>query len=173
MILVSKLHFIRFERRFPIKKIIMRVAFALFWVLLALGVPQEYPVPGAPSTLVSHAVGEQFYDFVEWLSTAWGEKAIQLAAPVQDFMADDRHSQIVLDYVQAVNDWGQLEWKVRQAYNDSTVTDPAAATTELRAQRDALRAQMEQRRPTVEAILQQQLSSVLRSEEHTSELQSR
>lgn len=154
----------RFKRHFPIKIITIRAAFVLFWVLVALCVPQEYPAPGAPGTLVAHAVGRQFFDFVEWLSTAWGEKAIQLAAPAQDFMADDQRSQFVLDYVQSVNNWGQLEWKVRQAYNDSTLTDPAAATAELRAQRDALRAQMEQRRPTVEAILQQQLSTVLVAE---------
>jgi hypothetical protein len=154
----------RFLHSASFKKIVVLLALGIFMALVALLIPQEYPVPGARDTLVSRAIGAQHFDFVEWLSDAWGEKAGQLAVPIQDFMTDEQRSQFVLEYMAQVRQWWQLEWQVRQIYNDPTRTDPASATEQLRAQREAIRAMIERRRPTVEAILQQQVSSVLVSE---------
>ncbi len=151
----------RFSLPASLKKAIVLAALVMFFALVAVLIPQEYPVPGARDTRVSRAIGAQPFDFIEWLSSAWSEKAAQLAAPVQDFMTDEQRSQFVLDYMQLIRQWWRLEGRVRQIYNDSSKTDLAAATVELRAQRDQIRVEAEQRRPTVEAVLQQQLSSVL------------
>ena len=150
-----------FSRSSLIKKALSIVVFVVCMALVAVLIPQEYPVPGARDTLISRVVGQQQFDFVAWLSDAWGEKAAQLAAPVQDFMTDGQRSQFVLDYIRLIRDWSKLEGQVRQIYNDNSNADPAAATVKLREQRDRIRAETERRRPTVEAILQEQISSVL------------
>jgi hypothetical protein len=131
---------------------------------IILFVPQEYPVPGASSTVISRLVGKEMFDFAEWMGEAWLEKAGQISAPVQDFLSDEQRSQFVVDFTQLMNSWWSLEWQVRQVYADASVKDPETQTQGLRTKRDALRAQIELRRPTAEAIIQQQIASVLTDE---------
>ncbi len=124
-------------------------------------VPQEYPVPGATDTIISRVAGNESFDFMEWMTDSWLEKASQISIPIQDYLTDEQRSQFVLDFTKEMNDWGNLDWQVRQVYADASVKDPDVQTKELRLKRDALRAEIEQRRPTAEAIIQQQISSVL------------
>jgi hypothetical protein len=140
------------------------LALILVFAAIILFVPQEYPVPGAPETVISRLAGNELFDFMAWMTDAWVEKAGQISAPVQDYLSDEQRSQFVLDFTLSMNEWWQLEWQVRQAYADASVKDPEAQTKDLRAKRDALRAEIEQRRPTAEAIIQQQISSVLTDE---------
>jgi hypothetical protein len=98
---------------------------------------------------------------MEWLGDAWLEKAGQISAPVQDYLSDAQRSQFVLEFMQLANDWWSWEWQVRQVYADASIKDPETQTEELRTKRDAVRAEIELRRPTAEAIIQQQISSVL------------
>jgi hypothetical protein len=139
---------------------------ALMLVLAAfiLLVPQEYPVPGAPETIISRLAGNELFDFMAWMTDSWQEKVAQISVPVQDYLTDAQRSQFVLDFTQSMNEWWRLEWQVRQVYADASVKDPETQTKEVRAKRDALRADIEQRRPTAEAIIQQQISSVLTDE---------
>jgi hypothetical protein len=132
--------------------------------LIILFVPQEYPVPGASNTVISRLVGKEMFDFAEWTGEAWLEKAGQISAPVQDFLSDEQRSQFVVDFTQLMNEWWSLEWQVRQVYADASAKDPEAQTRDLRTKRDALRREIELRRPTAEAIIQQQIASVLADE---------
>jgi hypothetical protein len=136
---------------------------SLILVLAAiiLFVPQEHPVPGASGTIVSRLVGKEMFDFMEWMGASWLEKAGQITAPIQDYLPDEQRSQFVLEFTHLMNDWRGLEWQVQLVYADASVKDPEAKTKELRTKRDAIRAEIELRRPTAEAIIQQQISSVL------------
>ncbi len=129
--------------------------------LIVLFVPQEYPVPGASNTIISRLAGKEIFDFAEWMGAAWLEKADQISVPVQDFLTDQQRSQLVVAFTQLINDWGDLDRQVRQIYADASVKDPEAQTQALRAKRDALRKEIELRRPTAETIIQQQIASVL------------
>lgn len=149
-------HFLQRLRRIGV---IAANVFVLFSVAVLIG--QEYPVPGDVDVRVSRAVGNQVFDFPEWTGAALVEKAAQIAVPIQNYMTDAQRSQFVLDSMQMTSDWFQLDGQVRKIYADASIADPASASADLRARRDALRAEIEQRRPTVEAILQQQISSVL------------
>jgi hypothetical protein len=144
-----------------LKRAGLALSLSLILVAIVLFVPQEYPVPGAAGTVISRLVGKELFDFVEWTGDAWLEKAGQMSVPVQDYLSDVQRSQFVLDYTQRVNEWWKLERQVRQVYADASVKDPEVQTQELRAKRDALRAEIELRRPTAETIIQQQIASVL------------
>lgn len=141
-----------------IDKVLSRIILLL---LVGLLVGQEYPPPGDPATLITRAVGDQFFDFVQWEGDALIEKVSQLAAPVQNYLSDQQQSQFVLDYLDLTQHWLTLDAKVQDIYATTAITESAAASVELRSQRDALRLQIEQERPTAEAILQQQIASVL------------
>jgi hypothetical protein len=127
-------------------------------------ISQEYPVPGASSTIISRLAGKELFDFTQWLGDAWLEKASQVSVPIQDYLSDAQRSQFVLGFTQLLNDWWSLESQVRQAYANAAIKDPEAQTEELRARRDAVRAKIDLRRPTAEAIIQQQISSILADE---------
>src|SRR5512143_3446208 len=144
-----------------LKRVGLIISLILVLAAIALFVPQEYPVPGASSTIVSRLVGEKLFDFVEWLGDSWLEKAGQISVPVQDYLADAQRSQIVLNFTQLMNDWRSLQAQVRQVYADASIKDPEAQTRSLRAKRDALRAEIKRQRSTAEAIIQQQIANVL------------
>ncbi|CAG0928806.1 hypothetical protein TFLX_01073 [Thermoflexales bacterium] len=142
----------------------LMISLMVVLALVSLCVPQERPVPGASNTIISHLVGKELFDFVEWMGDAWLEKAGQLSVPVQDFLATEQRSQFVLNFVRSLEDWWNLEWQVRQSYADASTTDPETQTQALRLKRDALRTEIERQRPTAEAIIQQQIASVLVAE---------
>jgi hypothetical protein len=58
----------------------------------------------------------------------------------------------------------QLETDIANRFGDPAEPDPAGATAGLRAERDALRRQIGNRLPLTEAILQEQIESVLRED---------
>jgi hypothetical protein len=144
-----------------LSKIVRVVTIAVFFFMVAAIIGQEYPVPGAPETRLARAVGNQYFDFVQWTIEALAEKGAQVAVPIDRYLDDDRRRQFVLDYMQATRNYYNLEGHVRQIYADAKITDPAAASADFRVKRDAVRADIEQRRPTAEAIIQQQISTVL------------
>lgn len=133
----------------------------LVLILIGIAIGQEYPPPGEPATLIARAIGDQFFDFVQWESQTVAEKISQNALPIQNYLSDQEQVQFVLDYMDRTQQWRVLENKISDVYASVPVTQSAAATADLRSQRDELRSQIEQRRPTAEAILQQQIASVL------------
>jgi hypothetical protein len=144
-----------------LKRILVIVVLVVFFAVMALLISQEYPVPGDPGTKISRAMGKDVFDFIAWMGEGWIEKAGQIAAPAEDFLTDEQRSQLVLTFAQKMNDWSDLEWQVRRVYADASIEDPETKTQDLRARRDNLRAEIERLRPTAEAIIQQQIASVL------------
>jgi hypothetical protein len=144
-----------------IKRIVIAMATIVFFALMALLISQEYPVPGDPSTKTSDAIGNNVFDFIAWMNNGWIEKAGQIAVPVQDYLTDKQRSQFVLTFTQKMSAWSDLEWQVRKVFADASIKDPETATLDVRTKRDALRTEIERLRPTAEAIIQQQISSVL------------
>ncbi|MBI5567412.1 MAG: hypothetical protein HY870_21110 [Chloroflexi bacterium] len=142
-------------------KIVRAVTNVVFFLAVAFFIGQEYPVPGADETLLARAVGNQYFEFAQWTVEAYTEKAAQIAVPIARYLDDEQRRQFVLDYMQATRDYYDLENRVRQIYAEAAITDPAAVSEDVRARRDALRASIEQRRPTAEAIIQQQISVIL------------
>jgi hypothetical protein len=136
-------------------------ALVVFFLVVAVTIGQEYSVPGANETRLARAVGNQYFDFAQWTIAALAEKGAQLVVPIDRYLNDDQRRQFVLDFMQALRDYSDLEGRVRQIYADASISDPAAASANLRVRRDAIRAGIEQRRPTAEAIIQQQISVVL------------
>jgi hypothetical protein len=134
---------------------------AIVFLMVASMLWGEYLPPNGLDTLVGRAAGDQVFDFGQWEGEALLEKAAQITVPVQDYLTDDQRRQYVLDFMQQLRSWYQLDGQVRSIYADASIKDPAAASADLRSKRDALRADLEGRRPTVEAIIQQQIASVL------------
>jgi hypothetical protein len=130
-------------------------------ILIGIFIGQEFPPPGEPATQIARAVGDQGFDFVQWEGDGLAEKITQVGVPIQNYLDEQQQVQFVLDYMDRTHQWLVLENKISNLYATVPVTESAAATLDLRSQRDELRNQIEQQRPTVESILQQQVASVL------------
>jgi hypothetical protein len=109
------------------------------------------------------ARNEQF-DYVGWEVSALAAKIEQTLYGVQPFMDEDARSAFVRAYMNDLGHAQSLEAQINAIFTDPNVPDPAAASAELRAQDDTLRADLRQRQSLAESILEGQVAAVLVSQ---------
>jgi hypothetical protein len=133
-------------------------------LVLAYFLTGDAPAPLTPETQLERVVGADRFNFATWELEALAEKGAQGAVPVEAFLDDRQRAQFVVDYLDVLRRARTIENEISRVYGDPKVADPDAATAMKRAERDRLRAEIEQRRPTVEAIIQDQIAGVLADE---------
>jgi hypothetical protein len=101
------------------------------------------------------------FDFVGWTFAALGTKLQQNSLAEQGYLSETARAAVVRHYFKLRANLEQVQGQIASQYADPNVTDPAAATADLRAQQADLRAQMGQTQALTEAILQEQLSVIL------------
>jgi hypothetical protein len=67
----------------------------------------------------------------------------------------------VLDYLALVGEARRLQDRIERIYADPEIASPAAASAELQGELAAVRARVVQLQPVAEAIVQEQVASVL------------
>ncbi|MBN2304606.1 MAG: hypothetical protein JXQ72_09030, partial [Anaerolineae bacterium] len=107
---------------------------------------------------------DDLFDYVTWEVGALWDKARQELFGVQSYLDDTEGHALVIAYLDRVAAAQQIEARIEAAYADPDIDDPAAATADLRAERDALRAQLAADQPLVESIIESQVSAVLADE---------
>lgn len=101
------------------------------------------------------------FDFAQWEGDTLTDKlATGLLAP-ERYMTAEQRVEYVREYLKLVNEIADLERQVEDIYVNPSIDDPAAASADLRARRDALRADQHDRQPIAEAIIQSQVSEML------------
>ncbi len=103
---------------------------------------------------------EQF-DYIAWELDAIAVKVNQTLYGLHPFMAETVRSQYVRDYMALLTQAQALEGRVNAIFTDPSVPDPEAVSTELRTERDMVRAELRARQPLVESILEGQVAAVL------------
>lgn len=139
------------------------------WLVLAaalvLLVGPEWPAFGDPDYRFQTIVGrERRFDFVDWTLEALGKKAQAALAGSQGFLPEQAKHAYVLAYLQQIDAAQRLEASIEATFADPTVADPDAATAELAAERDEIRADLARQQPLAEAIVQQQVAALLAEE---------
>ncbi len=117
--------------------------------------------PATLDTQIGRIVGADRFNFAGWIAEALVEKNAQAVVPIQSFLDDRQRTQFVVEYLDLTRRLLAAERDVDRVYADPDVGDPDAASAERRAERDRLRAEIERRRPTAEAIVEAQITSVL------------
>ena len=110
---------------------------------------------------VAAIVKDRTFDYVSWEVGALAAKAEQVLYGLHPFMTEADRSQYVRDYMTNLARAQQLEAQVTAIFADPNVTDPQVESAELRAERDALRADLIQRQGLAESILEGQVAAVL------------
>lgn len=106
-------------------------------------------------------VGSDRFNFVRWLAEAYAQKSEQSLLPIQDYLDDAQRAQFVVDYLDLTRRRFDAEREIDRVYADPNVADPDSATAAQRFERDRLRAELERQRPTLEAIVEAQITGAL------------
>lgn len=137
---------------------------AVLTVMLVVFAP-DWPVFGDNRYKMDSIIRqERRFDFLVWELDAFGTKAKALLDNSHNYLAEDDQSAQVLAYLADIEKAQGFQHGIDRIFSDPTIADPHAASAEMQAELDALRADLEARQPMVEAIVQQQVAGVLEQE---------
>lgn len=145
--------FLRFARRV--------LGYLLLLVVLLFGL-QRSTVPLALQwNAVALLVKDYTFDYVTWEVQALATKLEQTLYGLHPFMNEADRSQYVREYMVDLARAQNLEAQVNAIFTDPDVRDPLAESLALREERDGLRADLRERQPLAESILEGQVAAVL------------
>lgn len=142
-------------------RLIKTLLFFSLGIILAALLSASTVSPGTIEAQVRNISGHNEFDYANWTIDALLGKFSAWALSLEKFMPPEAQSQIVLDYLQQVQEISALNNDILAIYSDPTVQDPNLATAPTR---EILQSQINSRdnlTPLVEAILQNQLMDVL------------
>ena len=141
-----------------IKKILKLTALLAVAILLlgASAIP-----PGDRIERVRAYTRDMEFDYIAWTLNALGVKLSQVALQSSSYLGDQHEPEIVLKYIDLIARIQRGEAQLNSIYADPNVSDPVAASADLRAELDSLYRQREVLAPVAESILQEQISQVV------------
>jgi len=146
-------------------RFLRRLSRAVNWIvamILLLAIFNDgVTVDSSLSGRVSALARDEVFDYVTWEVDALWSKARQELFGVHPYLDDGEQRQVLFDYLATLGQAQTLEAQIERVYADPAVSDPAAATADQRAQRDALRRQLADDQRLVEGIVEEQVSAVL------------
>lgn len=134
--------------------------FALGLICFTFNVPRA----NDRSVALDRILAGKEFDFFSWEVEASAQKLAHELTLAQMSMTEAEQVSFVRDFIKRLGEYSQLESDINRVYADPAVPDPAQATREQRARRDAIRQELNARQNLAEAILQEQVESVLREE---------
>lgn len=133
--------------------------FIVFFTLLLAS--STFILSKDPGDAARHYTRPVEFDFVSWTLNALDVKLGQAALDTPFYFNGPARHKIVVDYLHLIDNILQDENKLELIYSDPSVHDPAAASASLRAELAKLNTSQRQVGPMAEAVLQEQVSSVL------------
>ncbi len=124
----------------------------------------EHVPPGSFGARLDRIVRSSYFDFVSWEAKALLDKLGQELTAPQNYLDAAARKQVVLDYMYLVARIQQVEGEIARIYVNPDVSDPENASAEQRATLEQLRAEQAQVQGMAEAILEEQIASVLQDE---------
>ncbi len=141
-----------------------RVLIGVRWlalIVLMLLILRHATLQNTPYYQVAAHVHDAHFDYVSWALGAVRAKVTQATARHHAFASEAERSDYVRAYFADLADVQNIEAQIEAMYINPAVTDPEAKSADLRADRDARRADLRQRQTAAEAILEDQVSTLL------------
>ncbi len=133
----------------------------LFFVVLTGALGSGHESDTSLHGQVIDIVRNDLFNYAAWeVEALWGKTKQELFG-VQPYLDDGEQKPLVIDYLRRVGQLQQLEYQIEIVYANPDISDPAAASADLRAQRDTLQRDLAQDQPLVESIIEAQVSAVL------------
>ncbi|MEP7287136.1 MAG: hypothetical protein ABI947_15385 [Chloroflexota bacterium] len=141
-----------------------RLTLALIALAYLAIFPGDTPAGNSLNERVLGSAKEVLFNYVAWEANAISRKFDQQQAGLSAYLTEPQRSRYVVDYLQAVHQLQDLDGKINGIYTDPKIPDHEAATVDLRTQRTTLQNEVNAKLPLAEAIIEEQISSVLRDE---------
>ncbi len=143
-------------------RFLVRAFLKLFVFVSLFFILQYSTVPlGTEFASIALIVRDHSFDYITWELSAIGTKAGQTLYGAAPFMDEHERSNYARKYLADLGRAEQLEAQVSAVYTDPSIKDPDTASADLRGQRDRLRADLSDRQPLAESILEGQIAAVL------------
>jgi len=137
---------------------------ALLLIVLAASLSSEGAAPGDLDAQINRLlVGKQFA-FARWEADALLGKLAHVLVSPQRYMDEAARSDFFLDYLQLVQDIQATDWEIERTYTDPDVANPDEAAADGLGRLAELREAQSQRQLVAEAIVAEQVASVLLAE---------
>ena len=133
-------------------------------VLLLTLVRFDVPPPADRDSNLDRMLAGKQFDFAGWWLGAIAAKLGHELILPQNGMTQAQQVEFVHEYAQQVTAYQQLEAKIMRAFVDPNNANPEASTAGLRTERQAVRNWLNARQNLAEAIIQEQVESILREE---------
>jgi hypothetical protein len=140
------------------------VIYAILFIGIVAVIQWEHIPPGSFGGRLNSVLRGSYFDFVRWEAEALTDKAHQELTTPQHYLDDPTRRQVVLDYFDLVGRIHRLEWEIESVYSNPDIADPEAASAEQRATLEQLRTEQAKMQGTAEAIMEEQIASVLEDE---------
>ena len=112
---------------------------------------------------LNRLTANQAFDFMTWEFGALIRKLTYRLVGPHRYMDDETQAQFVLDYLDKVQEAQNLDSEIDRIYTDPLVDDPELTSRDMQTDLAQLRMEMFDAAPIAEAILEDQVSTVLRS----------
>ncbi len=100
------------------------------------------------------------FDYISWTLNAIGVKLDQFALGTASYLQENDQANTVLKSLDLLRQINQVEAQLNEIYSNPAISDPEAASVDLRQQLSDLRDQQAQLQPLAESILQNQVSEI-------------
>lgn len=134
-----------------------------FLAFIVIAAP-EWPAFQEEEHRLNSLVGLRHFDFVRWGVGAVESKARESAGNGHRYLPQETRQEVVLSYLDWVVRTRALRDEITTIYADALVEDPGGQSQELQDELTAARLEMERLQPLAEAVLQEQVSTILAEE---------
>ena len=101
------------------------------------------------------------FDYFDWTVAALAGKLVQASIHTPRHIPGTSRHQVVVEYLQLMDEILQAEYQLTLVYSDPGIKDPEAASIDIRLQLENLRTRHDSLAPIAEAILEAQVTEVL------------
>ena len=146
-------------KTFRLTLLALRLALVITCAVLLLG-SSNLP-PGKQLEKVRAFTRQIEFDFIDWTFDALNMKFLEASLGTVRYLSETQRHQIVLEYLDLVNQIQHKEDEIKQIYADPAVSDARLQSTPERTELEQLNARRDKIAPLAEEILQSQISQIV------------
>lgn len=148
----------------PWRRILLILSYIVLFTAIVWTVRWEHVPPNSFSARLNRILRGNYFDFLSWEAKALLDKIGQELTTPQHYLDDATRKQLVLDYLDLVARIHRLEGEITYLYTDPNIADPDTESAAQRAELTQLRTRQADLQKTVEAIIEEQIASILEEE---------
>jgi hypothetical protein len=143
------------------RRVYRTLIFLVVFLSTILLLAPEWTASASEESRLQSIVGLQEYDFLVWESNSFLDKGETILSGGQQFLDEQTRKEVVLNYLELVQQAQQLEGQINLIYSDPQIIDPDLESQDLQKELEQTRTVIEEQQLLAEAIVQEQVAEIL------------